>query len=109
MVPVQCQDVRSCHVVTVSAKSLTSFRKNLEHIQSYVGRILDIDLASLSYTTTARRLHYNYRAAFAVSGSKQLELAFKDIQGRHHSPVPSQSPQNRLCFHWPRITILRDG
>ena len=98
MKPVLCQDVRSCHVVTVSAKSLASFRKNLERIKSYVGRISDEDLASLSYTTTARRLHYNYRAAFAVSSSEKLVLAFTDIQSRHHSPVASQPPQIAFAF-----------
>lgn len=96
--PVQSQDPRSCHVVTVSAKSLASFRKNLERMQSYIGRISDTDLASLSYTTTARRLHYNYRAAFAISDGKQLEVAIANRKLEDHSPVPPEPPQIAFAF-----------
>ena len=96
--PAQSRDPRSSHIITVSAKSLASFRKNLERTESYIDRISDIDLASLSYTTTARRLHYNYRAAFAVSDCKQLKQALTNIKNGSHSPVPPESPQIAFAF-----------
>lgn len=97
-IPAQSQDPRSFHVVTVSAKSLASFRKNLERTQSYIGQISDSDLASLSYITTDRRLHYNYRAAFAVSDGKQLELALAKMKPGNHSPVLPEPPLIAFAF-----------
>jgi len=96
--PAQSQDPRSSHVVTVSAKSLASFRKNIQRTQSYIGQISNTDLASLSYSTTARRIHYNYRAAFAVSDGKQLELVLATMKNENYSPVPPEPPQIAFAF-----------
>ena len=64
--PIEVTDPRSFHIVTVSAKSLASFNKNIERLQTYLDQNPNTDLGSLSYTSTARRLHHNYRAALLL-------------------------------------------
>ncbi len=66
--------------------------------QSHIAQTPDADLASLSYTTTARRLHYNYRAAFAVSDAKQLRLAIANMKDGNASPILPGSPQIAFVF-----------
>lgn len=51
-------DPRLIHVVVLSAKSLSSFRKAIQRFQSYVKGNSKVDLPSLSYTSTTRRSHY---------------------------------------------------
>lgn len=68
-------DPRTHHIVAVTAKSLSSLRKN---IQALIDRLLDGTLSqaalpSLSYTSTARRIHYKYRAM--VHGSTIESIA----------------------------------
>ena len=67
-------DPRSVHVVAVSAKSSTALIANISSLLAY---IVDAKppLASLSYTTTARRSHHPFRAL--VSGSEIAEIYAK--------------------------------
>ena len=55
------QDVRTHHMVAVSAKSAKSLRGNIDAMISYLSKT-DIDrfsrLPALSYTSTARRMHH---------------------------------------------------
>ncbi|KAI9845249.1 MAG: Type I Iterative PKS [Sclerophora amabilis] len=60
------QDPRSTLVVAVSAKSISSMKRNLKNLADYLDDDQSASLADLSYTTTARRLTHNYRIAFAV-------------------------------------------
>ena len=96
--PLTVSDPRSTHVVTVSAKSLASFKNNIKRLQSYLEGTVGIDLASLAYTSTARRLHYNYRAAFAVSDIKQVRTALASLEGKIHTPVVSTPPAIAFVF-----------
>lgn len=59
------QDPRPNHVIAVSAKSKSSLRANLRRLVQYVDDCSLSQLADLSYTTTARRIHHNYRIAFS--------------------------------------------
>ena len=61
------QDTRSAHVVAISAKSIQSLKNNVEALAKFIGNNPDTSLPSLSYTTTARRMHHNHRVI--VSGS----------------------------------------
>ncbi|KAK3292578.1 polyketide synthetase PksP, partial [Chaetomium fimeti] len=73
------QDPRPLHVVSVSAKSQAALKRNIRALVDHLDANPDTSLASLSYTTTARRIHHNFRAA--VSGktirdiSQGLQLA----------------------------------
>lgn len=91
-------DSRSTSVVTVSAKSLASFKNTVQRLKTYVDRNEDIDLPSLSYTSTARRLHHNYRAAFAVTDLAQVSAALAAMKDKPHDPISRVAPQVAFAF-----------
>ncbi|KIW13453.1 hypothetical protein PV08_08641 [Exophiala spinifera] len=91
-------DPRSTHVVTVSAKSLAAFKKTLARYDAYLASNPNIGLADLAYTLTARRAHYNYRAAFPVQSIGQLHQSLKAIADQTHNPIPLASPQIAMAF-----------
>ncbi|KAL2862531.1 type I polyketide synthase [Aspergillus lucknowensis] len=67
-------DPRSVHVVAVSAKSSTALVGNIKSLLAYIADTKP-SLASLSYTTTARRSHHPFRVL--VSGSEIEEISTK--------------------------------
>lgn len=58
-------DPRSTSVIAVSGKSKSSLRANLRRLIQYIDDHGHVQLGDLSYTTTARRIHHNYRIAFS--------------------------------------------
>ncbi|RMZ77257.1 hypothetical protein DV738_g4532, partial [Chaetothyriales sp. CBS 135597] len=91
-------DPRSTQVVTVSAKSLAAFKKTLAKLEAYVNTTPNLSLPDLAYTTTARRAHYTYRAAFPVQTVAQLSTALKAAQEQNHAPIPLATPQIAMAF-----------
>ncbi|KAF7159500.1 hypothetical protein CNMCM5623_004838 [Aspergillus felis] len=59
-------------VVALSAKSTISLRRNLERLITWLEGNPSAQLASLAYTTTARRIHHKYR--IAVHGASIAEI-----------------------------------
>jgi iterative type I PKS product template protein len=96
--PAPAADPRSHHVVTVSAKSLAAFKKTIQKVLSYVDANPSIHLPNLSYTTTARRAHYTYRAAFSVGETAQLVSSLKTLQDGTHNPITMNAPQVAFAF-----------
>lgn len=84
-------DPRPSHVVAVSAKSKISLKANIERLLTYLTENPNVSLANLSYTTTARRYHHNYRIAIAASditqSKKQLTAALDSTE--IHKPIPT--------------------
>lgn len=66
------RDSRSAHLVAISAKSIQSLKKNVQALEAFLRASPDLSLPKLSYTTTARRMHHNYRVI--VSGSRLEEI-----------------------------------
>lgn len=92
-------DIRSTQVVTVSAKSLASFQKNVARLQSFLTGNPDISLPDLAYTTNARRSHYAYRMALPVTSLPQLTSALKSLEENEvHNPVSWTEPQVAFMF-----------
>ena len=92
-------DPRPVHVVNVSAKSLASFRKNIKLLRTYVDKDASVDLASIAYTSTARRLHYNYRASFAVTDTQELRKKLEATEaGDNPSPIPPEASRIAFAF-----------
>ena len=94
-------DPRSTHVVAVSAKSKVSLKGNLERYIAYLDANPDVSLSNLSYSTTARRYHYNYRVAIPTSDhtqlKKQLTSHLQSIDS--HKPIPATgSPPVAFAF-----------
>ncbi|KAI1621793.1 polyketide synthase [Exophiala viscosa] len=98
-VPVEpTSDPRSTQVVTVSAKSLAAFKNTLSKYEAYLASNPNVGLTDLAYTVTARRSHYNYRAAFPVQSMSQLQQSLKAVQEQTHNPIPLASPQIAMAF-----------
>ncbi len=71
-------DLRRHWVIAVSAKSRTALKANTIKLIQYIDDTPELRLADLSYTTTARRMHHNYRIAFecsALPGARQVLLS----------------------------------
>lgn len=65
-------------VIAVSTKSRTALKANTIKLIQYIDDTPELRLADLSYTTTARRMHHNYRIAFecsALPGARQTLLS----------------------------------
>ncbi|CAG9984938.1 unnamed protein product [Clonostachys byssicola] len=92
--PLPQADPRPSHAVAVSAKSKVSLKGNLERLLTYLDENPSVSLANLSYTTTARRHHYNHRLTFNVSDvsmlREQIAHSLKSIE--RHRPVPNTLP-----------------
>jgi monodictyphenone polyketide synthase len=84
-------DTRPLHAVAVSAKSKMSFRGNLERMITYLDENPHISLADLSYSTTARRYHHNYRVAVCGATVDQIRRQLSSAVGTadSHKPIPS--------------------
>ncbi|KAJ5223221.1 hypothetical protein N7468_007763 [Penicillium chermesinum] len=73
-------------VVTVSAKSLTSFANNIKSLLAWIDQNPDTRLADLAYTTTARRVHYTYRVGFAIDSVPHLRQKLQGYIEKGRSP-----------------------
>ncbi|MCJ1310689.1 hypothetical protein MMC25_004355 [Agyrium rufum] len=91
-------DPRPAHVVTISAKSITSIKANLNNMIKYISENPDVDLADLAYTTTARRLQYNYRAAAAITSVGDLKSKLVEALDDKFSPVSSTQPKVAFVY-----------
>lgn len=65
-------DPRTVHLVAVSAKSGTSVQGNQKSLLGYLKRNPNVSLGQLSYTTTARRTHYQHRVMLSGSSVEDL-------------------------------------
>ena len=66
-------DPRPIHIIAVSAKTKGSLAGNIERLIAHLDAHPDINLANLSYTTTARRYQHSYRIAVATSDVAHLK------------------------------------
>ena len=70
-------DTRPAHVLTLSAKTKTALEANTRALAQLLQTSEVTSLADLAYTSTARRLHYNFRSSYdaqTVEGlTKSLE------------------------------------
>ncbi|KAL5316080.1 hypothetical protein ACEPPN_016957 [Leptodophora sp. 'Broadleaf-Isolate-01'] len=90
----EVMDPRLTHLVTVSAKSKVSLKRNLQRLIAYLDAKPNVSLADLAYTTTARRHHHNHRVAVASLDAahlkKQLGASLGSVDT--HMPIPSIGP-----------------
>lgn len=92
-------DSRSVHTIAVSAKSISSLERNIKQLISHVEKNPRISLSSLAYTTTARRIHHNYRVAVSVSNVKDLKDALITRLGQgKFTPISSKAPKVAFIF-----------
>lgn len=91
-------DPRSDSVIAVSAKSKSSLRANLRRLVQYLDERGPLQLADLSYTTTARRIHHNYRVAFSCNSIAMARDMLASKSDDSTNLVPSVKPQVAFVF-----------
>lgn len=94
----QIQDPRSTQIVTVSGKSKSALRNNLQRLLDYMSENSAVALSSLSYTTTARRIHHNYRVAVAESDPLAIRKSLVSSLEKDIAPVAPVTPDVAFVF-----------
>ena len=91
------EDPRKFHVVAVSARALSSLHSNLGNLVQYLDINSCASLADISYTTTTRRTHHNYKVSFNVESISKLKDALLIASGKTIEPTAS-SPRIVFTF-----------
>lgn len=92
-------DPRAVHLVTVTAKSARSLKGNLDALIDFLDRNPTTSLPSLSYTTTTRRMHYNYRSIVTGSGIESIRTALEKRAGNLDvKPIPNAVKIPKVAF-----------
>lgn len=92
-------DPRGSLPFVVSAKSLSSLKRNTERVISHVQSLSNNALSSLSYTLTSRRMHHTCRIGVTASNVDELKkLLLQRMEEGNFSPVPSTPPKVAFVF-----------
>nr|AUI38916.1 polyketide synthetase ClPKS18 [Curvularia lunata CX-3] len=91
-------DPRTMHMITVSARSIASLKKNINNLINYVEENPSITLPSLAYTTTARRIQHNYRVAFCVPDMSKVKDGLRAQLKDTYSPLPMVPTKTAFTF-----------
>ena len=87
------------HVIAVSASSIPSLKSNIKNTISYVEQNPTVSLPSLAYTTTARRVHHQYRVAISVSNPDEVRSALiAKLEEQRFLPISCSPPQVAFIF-----------
>lgn len=70
--PTSQADARSHHVVTISGRTEAAQAQNKDRLREYLLQRPETQLASLAYTTTARRMHHSLRDAYVATSIAEL-------------------------------------
>lgn len=93
------QDKRSCHLVAVSAKSIVSLQRNIDALVTLIEETPGLSLPALSYTSTARRIHHNFRAIVASRDLQTLQQDLRDLAPCVNlKPIPAKPPNVAFVF-----------
>lgn len=96
--PQASEDPRSFHVITVSARTAQSLRQNAERLAEHLGRNPGTPLGSLAYTTTARRMHHNYRLSVTGRTIADVRMALEKSARLDTRPGPRRAPEVAFAF-----------
>ncbi|KAL4963030.1 type I polyketide synthase [Aspergillus stella-maris] len=91
-------DPRSRVVISISARSQSALKNNMNNLASYLASKPSTSVADLSYTTTARRLSYNYRIAFSAPDIVAVQRALDAAVQQEIRPIQTQPPKVAFAF-----------
>ena len=91
-------DPRSTHLITVSARSIASLKRNIEMLGEYLAANPETTLPSLAYTTSARRIQHNYRVAFAANDMSKVRESLLAQLKDTYSPTRMVPTEVAFCF-----------
>ena len=93
------EDLRTSHVVAVSARTPNSFKRNIQRLIGYLKENPQTKLSDLSYTTTARRMHHVFRKAHAATSIPEIiQLFDRDLAGLDEPERISKAPSVVFVF-----------
>jgi len=100
------KDPRSVHTVAVSARSQSALKSNVAALAQYIDtnkNLFSVNesslLASLSYTTTARRIHHPFRVIASGSTLEEIRNGLTSSANRESiTPVPATAPGVGFVF-----------
>jgi naphtho-gamma-pyrone polyketide synthase len=93
------KDGRGTYLVAVTAKSAKSLKANIANLISFLEANPSTSLPALSYTTTARRLHYLYRLACSGDSIASVLAELRARAGcEEFSPVPVPAITPKVAF-----------
>lgn len=87
-------DTRAGHVVTVSAKNQKSLEANIRSLAQFLRTSDALSLPDLAYTTTARRVHYNFRSSYVAQTVQDLTNSLE--QDAVHPPQQFKGPPKMI-------------
>ncbi|XP_060072443.1 uncharacterized protein LOC132552298 [Ylistrum balloti] len=85
------------HIITVSGKDKLSLKRNLLHMQLKV-KEAKYHIEDISYTSTCRRDHYQYRVAFQASSCDDIPKLCNDEIRQLDSKKPTTSTKPNIVF-----------
>ncbi|KAL2150157.1 hypothetical protein VTH82DRAFT_7833 [Thermothelomyces myriococcoides] len=91
------RDPRPLHVVAVSAKSQSALKRNLRALADHLAANPGTSVGSLAYTTTARRVHYNFRTAVTGSTIDEIRNGLRQAEAKEHFAQNGEVPV-AFCF-----------
>ena len=94
-------DPRSSHLVAVSGKSKLSVQKNIEALAGFINENPKLPVASLAYTSTARRMHHNYRVIVSghdLGSIRDVLQGLNSCEDLKPIPIPAKVPNVNFVF-----------
>jgi iterative type I PKS product template protein len=91
-------DPRTMHIVTVTARSIASLKRNINNLLGYLDKHPETTLPSLAYTSTARRIQHNYRVAICISDINNVKDALVAQLKDTYSPVAMVPTKTAFAF-----------
>jgi acyl transferase domain-containing protein len=92
------EDTRQAQVITVSAKTAFSLHENIKRLVDYIEARQDLSLADLSYTLSARKMHYNYRISILANSRVEAVDQLRPHIEASLAQVPHSGKQPPLAF-----------
>jgi naphtho-gamma-pyrone polyketide synthase len=90
---------RTTYPVAISAKSAKSLEGNVKAMLHFLKTNPDISLADLSYTTTARRMHHNFRTMVAGADLQSVQLNLESkLFSLPDKPIPNSVLMPKVAF-----------
>ena len=91
----QRPDTRPAHVLTLSAKTRTALEANTRAMAHLLQTSEVMSLADLAYTSTARRLHYNFRSSY---DAQTIEGLIKSLEQDIANPPQQVRGPPKMIF-----------
>ena len=92
------KDNRGHQIITVTSRAISSMKKNINNLITYLDKHPETTLPSLSYTTTARRIQHNYRVSFIASDMSQVKQLLQAQIKESYSPVAMVPATTAFAF-----------